>query len=81
MINALRGLSTPQVTRQKFDCLNEFLTIKMEENTCIESHLTNMHRLYRRLIDKLEYEMIDDIGKDVVLQPLPPSYNAYVEGY
>jgi hypothetical protein len=25
--------------------------------------------------------MTDDIGKDVVLQLLPPSYNALVEGY
>jgi hypothetical protein len=53
----------------------------MEENTCIESHLTNMHRLYRRLTDELEYELTNDIRNDVVLQSLPPRYNAYVEAY
>jgi hypothetical protein len=53
----------------------------MEENACIESHLNNMHRLYRRLIDELNYEMTNDIGKDVVLLLLPPSYTSYVEGY
>jgi hypothetical protein len=81
MINALRGLFAPQVRKQKFDYLKEFLTTKMEENTCIKSHLTNMHRIYRRLTDELKYEMTDDIGKDVVLQSLPLNYNAYVEGY
>jgi hypothetical protein len=40
-----------------------------------------MHRIYRRLVDKFEYEMTDDIGKDVVLQSLPPSHTALVEGY
>jgi hypothetical protein len=81
MLNALKGVFAPQLRIQRFDCLNEFLTTNMEENTCIESHPTDMHRLYRRLTDELKYEMTDDIGKDVVLQSLPPSYKAYVEGY
>jgi hypothetical protein len=81
MLNALKGLFAPQVRMQKFDYLNKILTTKMEENTWIEIHLTNMHRLYRRLTDELKYEMTDDIRKDVVLQSLPPSYKAYVEGY
>jgi hypothetical protein len=81
MINTLRGLFAPQVRKQKFDCLNEFFTTKMEENTCIESHLNNMHRLYRHLIDELDYVMTNDIGKDVVLLLLPSSYTSYVEGY
>jgi hypothetical protein len=53
----------------------------MEENMCIKSHMSNMHRIYRRLVNKFKYEMTDDIGKDVVLQSLPPSYTALVEGY
>jgi hypothetical protein len=40
-----------------------------------------MHRIYRRLVDEFEYEITDDIGNDMVLQSLPPSYTAYVEGY
>jgi hypothetical protein len=53
----------------------------MEENMCIDSHLSNMHRIYRRLVDEFEYEITDDIGKDVLLQLLPPSYSVFVEGY
>jgi hypothetical protein len=81
MINALRNHFAPKVKKQKYDYLNEVFTTKMEENTCIKSHLSNMHRIYRRLVDEFEYEMNDYIGKDVVLQLLPLSYNALVEGY
>jgi hypothetical protein len=52
----------------------------MEENTCIESHLNNMLRLYRRLIDELDYKITDDIGKDMMLLLLPLSYTSYIEG-
>jgi hypothetical protein len=47
----------------------------------LESHLTNMHRLYRLLSDELNYQMTDELTIDVVLQLLPPSYNEYVDGY
>jgi hypothetical protein len=53
----------------------------MEENANIDSHLSNMHRIYRRLVDAFEFEITDEIGKDVLLQSLPPSYSAFVEGY
>jgi hypothetical protein len=33
------------------------------------------------MVDEFEYDMTDDIGKDRVLQSLPPSYNALVEVY
>jgi hypothetical protein len=81
MISALQALFAPQVRKQSFKCLNEFLTTKMEENTCIESLLTNMHRLYMHLTDELNYMMTNELGIYVVLQSLPPSYTTYVEGY
>jgi hypothetical protein len=67
MIKTLQALFAPQVRKPSYECLNEFLTTKMEENTCLESHLTNMHRLYRRLNDELNYLMIDELTIDVVL--------------
>jgi hypothetical protein len=59
----------------------EFFKTKMEENMSIDSHLSNMHRIYRRLVDEFEYEITDDIGKDVLLQPLPLSNFVFVKGY
>jgi hypothetical protein len=40
-----------------------------------------MHRIYRRLVDEFESEITNEIGKDVLLKSLPPSYSASVEGY
>jgi hypothetical protein len=33
----------------------------MEENTDIDSHLSNMHRIYRRLVDEFKCEITDEI--------------------
>jgi hypothetical protein len=81
MVNALKSLFAPRVRAQKFECLGEFFSTKMEENTCIDSHLSNMHRIYRCLVDEFEYDITDDIAKYVLLQCLPPSYSTFVEGY
>jgi hypothetical protein len=40
-----------------------------------------MRQIYRRLVDEFECEITDEIRKDVLLQSLPPSYSAFVEGY
>jgi hypothetical protein len=71
MLKALKRLFAPKVKAQKYGCMNEFFNTKMEENTCIDSHLSNMHRIYRRLVDEFEYEITDDIGKDVLPQSPP----------
>jgi hypothetical protein len=81
MLNALKSLFAPRVRAQKFYCLGEFFNTKMEENTCIDINQSNMCRIYRRLVDEFKYEITDDIGKDVLLQSLPRSYFAFVEGY
>jgi hypothetical protein len=81
MLKALKSLFAPKVRAHKYGCMNEFFNTKMEENTCIDCHMSNMHRMYRRLVYEFEYEITNDIGKDVLLQSLPPSYSIFVEGY
>jgi formate dehydrogenase assembly factor FdhD len=81
MFRALKSLFAPKVRVLKYDCLNEFFNTKMEENTNIDSYLSNMHRIYRRVVDELECEITHEIGKSVLLQSLPPSYSALVGGY
>ena len=55
MVDELKTLFAPQVKLMKYECLNEFLSTKMEENTCLESHLANLHRIHRRLTGDLDY--------------------------
>jgi hypothetical protein len=81
MLKALKSLFAPKVSAQKYGCMYEFFNTTVEEKTSIDSHLSNMHRIYRRLVDEFEYEITDDIGKDVLLQSLPPRYSEFVKGY
>jgi len=71
----------PQARMQKFACIREFNSMKMEETTPLEEHLTAMTRLYRRLADVFDYEIVDATAIDTVMLSLPPSYNDFVESY
>jgi hypothetical protein len=81
MFRALKSLFAPKVRALKYDCLNDFFNTKMEGNTNIDSHLSNLHQIYRRLVDEFECEITDEIGKSVLLQSLPLSYSAFVGSY
>jgi hypothetical protein len=81
MCRALTSLFAPKVRAIKYDCLNEFFNTIMEENMNVDSHLSNMHRIYRRLVDEFKCEIIDEIRKSVLLQSLPLSYSVFVGGY
>jgi hypothetical protein len=81
MVGALKTFFAPQVRRMSYECLSEFLTTKMEENTCFEIHLTNMHRVHRRLIDELNYLMTDELTIDVVFLSHSPSYKEFIKSY
>jgi hypothetical protein len=79
MFKALKSLFASKFRVLKYDCLNEFFNTKMEENMNVDSHLCNMHRIYRRMVDEFECEITDEIRKYVLRQSLPLSYS-FVEG-
>jgi hypothetical protein len=56
----IKSLFAPKVRVLKYDCLNEFFNTKMEENTYVDSHMSNMHRIYRRLVDEFECEITNE---------------------
>ena len=53
--------------------MNEFLSPKMEENTCLEHHLRKMHEIHHRLELVWDYLMTDEFVIDGVLRSLPPA--------
>lgn len=55
MVDALTALFISQVRVMKYECLDEFLSTKMEESTCLESHLSNMHMIHGRLVHDWDY--------------------------
>jgi hypothetical protein len=63
------------------ECLNEFLSSKMEEHECVGLHLTKMLTIHRCLTVELGFDLTDYIAKSVVLRSLPPSYKSFVKRF
>ena len=49
----------PQTALMKHECFNEFLSCKMEENTCVRAHLAKMEEIFHRLTIVFDYWMTD----------------------
>ena len=80
-INRLKILFGAQVRVARFECLDEILSIMMEENICLDQHLVRMHEIHRRLTHVWDYWMADETAMDVVLRSLPFSYKSYVRDF
>jgi hypothetical protein len=65
----------------RHECLDEFLSCKMEEHGCVGLYLAKMLRIYKRLTVELELDLPDDIAKSVVLCSLPPSYKSFFKRF
>ena len=81
MVDELKALFISQVRVMKYEYLDEFLSTKMEENTCLESHLANMHRIHGPLVHDWDDWIIVGFAIDGVLRSLPPSYKDHVKDY
>ena len=81
IVDELKDRFIAQVRIARFECLNEFLSTKMEENTFLEQHLRKMHKMYYTLVDVWDYGMTGDLAIDGVLRSLPPSFKNYVRDY
>ena len=68
IVAELKNRFLAQVKIARFDCLNEFLSTKMEKNSFLEQHLRKMHEMYYTLVDVWNYEMNDDFAIDGVLR-------------
>jgi hypothetical protein len=79
IISDLKEIFEPEVRFMGHECLNEFLSCKMEGHECVGLHLANMFRIQRRLTVELEFNLMDDLAKSVVLCLLPPRYKSFVK--
>ena len=68
IVGELKNRFSAQVRIVRFECLNGFLSLKMEENTCLEQHLRIMHEIHHRLVLVWNYEMNGDFAIDGVLR-------------
>ena len=71
----------PQTALMKHECFDEFLSCKMEEDSCIHAHLARMEEIFHRLTIVFDYWTTDIFGIKVILCSLPPSCKNFVESY
>jgi hypothetical protein len=64
IISDLKEIFEPEVHLMGHECLNEFLSCKMEEHECVGLHLANMFRIHRHV--ELEFDLTDDLAKRVL---------------
>jgi hypothetical protein len=53
----------------------------MEEHEFVGLHLAKMLRIHIHMTIELEFEIMDDLAKSVVLRSLPPSYKSFVKRF
>jgi hypothetical protein len=63
------------------ECPDQFLSCNMEEHEFVGLHLAKMLRIHIHMTIELEFEIMDDLAKSVVLRSLPPSYKSFVKRF
>jgi hypothetical protein len=81
IIGDLKEIFGPKVRLMGHECLNEFLSCKMDEHECVGFHLAKILWIHRRLTVELEFDLMDDLAKGVILCSLPPSYKSFVKRF
>ena len=67
IVDELKIGFSAQVRIVRFECMNGFLSLKMEENTCLEQHLKIVHKMYYILVNVWNHEMNGVFAIDGVL--------------
>lgn len=81
MITAIKAHFVSEIKYEQYKQLDKFLSFKMEEQTCLETHLEKMLDMFTNLTEVYDYWMADSFAILAVLRSLPPSYEQYICGY
>ena len=81
MIDMLKSMFMHQFMVAKFELENKFLSTKMEENTCLKTHVAKMYGIHLSLVEDFDLWTIEESAIYTVLRSLPPIYTDLVHGY
>ena len=68
IVGELKNRFSAQVRIVRFECLNGFLSPKMEENTCLEQYLRIMLEIHHRPVLVWNHELNDGFAIDRVIR-------------
>ncbi|KAM0046764.1 putative RNA-directed DNA polymerase [Helianthus debilis subsp. tardiflorus] len=80
MIQQLKGMFQKQARHERFDTMKQLISCKMQEGSCVSTHVLKM-KGYIDQMNKLGYPLQDEMAADVILNPLPSSYDQFIMNY
>src|SRR3954469_6853606 len=80
-IDMMRSLFIHQFRVARFELENDFLTTKMEENTCLKTHVAKMHGIHLKLVEDFDYWTTEEPAINTMLHSLPSRYIDFVHDY
>jgi hypothetical protein len=80
MIQGLRGMFENQERAERYNISKSLFACKMAEGSLVNPHVIKMMG-YIETLDKLGYELKDELATDVILQSIPVSYEPFIMNF
>jgi hypothetical protein len=80
MIQGLCGIFENQASAERYNISKALFACKLTEGTLVSPHVIKMMG-YIETLDKLGYELKDDLATDMILQSLPVSYEPFIMNF
>src|SRR5262249_5136674 len=80
MLTYLSSLFVSNARSERFEISKKLFRLRMSEGSSVQAHVLKMIEWIRRL-DKLGFELSDELSTDLILQSLPDSFNPFILNY
>jgi hypothetical protein len=81
IVDQLKSMYIVEFRVARFELENEFLSTRLEEHTCLKTHIAKMYDIHLRLVEDFDYWTTEEFAITTVLHSLPPSYKDFVHDY
>jgi hypothetical protein len=75
-----KAIFAPQARAERYEASELFFSTHMDEHSSVSEHVVKMSG-YVQCLNALDYQILDELAIDRVLQLLPPSYKGFVLNY
>src|SRR5262249_20271769 len=80
MLTYLSSLFVSNARSERFEISKKLFRLRMSEGSSVQAHVLKMIEWIRRL-DKLGFELSDELATDLILQSLPDSFAPFILNY
>src|SRR5262249_7650921 len=80
MLTYLSSLFASNARHERYEISKKLFRLRMSEGSSVQAHVLKMIEWIRRL-DKLSFELSDELSTDLILQSLPDSFNPFILNY